>query len=136
MAWRLSNIGVALVAAWVLVACVPTTEAFTPTTEAYVYRVGGSVARADADVAECGLAAARAVPQASQAQLRGEYRARCLASRSYGMAELTRCDPSKVPQDLLVRLGGQQRAPTLGSCYFPITRNVGNVVYVEELLLD
>ena len=136
MAWRLSRLGVAFVAVGVLVACVPTTEAFVPTTETYVYREGGSVARAAADVLECELAADRAVPQGAQTQLRVEFMARCLASRGYGRVEVTRCDPSRVPRDVLARLGGQQRTPTLGSCYYPITDSVGNVVYVEELLLD
>ena len=126
----------AFVTVGVLVACVPTTEAYVPTTEAYLYREGGSVARADADVIECGLAADRAVPQDAQTRLRVEYMARCLASRGYGIAQVTRCDPSRVPRDVLARLGGQQRTPTLGSCYYPITDNVGNVVYIEELLLD
>ena len=136
MAWRLSTFVVAFVAVGVLVACVPSTEAYVPTTETYLYREGGSVARADADVLECELAANRALPQNAQTQLRGDYLARCLASRGYGVAEVTRCDASKVPQDLLARLGGQLRTPTLGSCYYPVTDNVGNVVYAEELLFD
>ena len=69
----------------------------------------------------------------ANADLRSSYLSRCVASKGYSSSQLPRCDPEKVPQNVVAELSGSQRVPQADSCYYPITENAGNVVHSGEL---
>lgn len=69
----------------------------------------------------------------ANSKLRAKYFAKCMVARGYNVVELPKCDRSKISDELMEQLSGNQRMPTENACYLPITDTAGNVVYPSEL---
>lgn len=108
-----------------------TTPTFTTPVQTNCYRIGYSVQCNSTGGQTYG---GQTYSYDANSELRATYFARCLAARGYNVVELPVCDKSKVPADLLKKLGGKQRLPQQEACYVAVTERAGNIVYKSELL--